>query len=193
MTTRWLDPAPVEIPASFGILNLPPLIAGTLVRRGITNPSDAQAFLDPSAQPESSPYELPGMDAAVERILLAIRNNESICIWGDFDVDGQTSTALLVQTLTALGADVTYHIPIRAVSSHGVHIPELTEIIDRGAKLILTCDTGITAHEAVELRQIPRRGFRHHRSPRSRSSSSGGRAIAKSVVEMSSTCQMPSR
>jgi len=150
MITRWLEPSPVEIPASFANLNLPPLIAGTLVRRGITTLTDAQAFLDPSARPESSSYDLPGMEAAVQRTLLAIRNLEPICIWGDFDVDGQTSTALLLQTLTALGADVTYHIPIRAVSSHGVHIPQLTEIIDRGAKLILTCDTGITAHEAVE-------------------------------------------
>ena len=150
MKSRWINPAPVDIPASFADLNLPPLIAETLVRRGINTTEDAQAFLDPSAHPESSPYELPGMEAAVERILLAIRNRELICVWGDFDVDGQTSTALLVQTLTALGADVTYHIPIRAVSSHGVHLPELTEIIDRGAKLILTCDTGITAHEAVD-------------------------------------------
>jgi single-stranded-DNA-specific exonuclease len=90
------------------------------------------------------------MDAAVEHILLAIRNQEPVCVWGDFDVDGQTSTALLVQTIRALGADVTYHVPVRAVSSHGVHIPQLTEIIDHGAKLILTCDTGITAHKAVK-------------------------------------------
>jgi single-stranded-DNA-specific exonuclease len=89
------------------------------------------------------------METAVERITSAIRNNEPICVWGDFDVDGQTSTALLVQTLKGLGADVNYHIPIRAVSSHGVHIPELSEIIDQGYKLILTCDTGIRAHEAV--------------------------------------------
>ena len=150
MTTRWLDPSPVDIPASFADLNLPPLIAGTLVRRGITTPEAARAFLDPDTQPLASPYELPGMQAAVERILLAIRSNEQICVWGDFDVDGQTSTTLLVQTLQALGADVTYHIPIRAISSHGVHIPELTEILDRGTKLILTCDTGISAHEAVD-------------------------------------------
>ena len=150
MTTRWIDPSPIEIPASFADLNLPPLIAGTLVRRGISTLATAQAFLDPSSHPESSPYELPGMDATVKRILLAIHKNESICIWGDFDVDGQTSTALLLQTLTALDADVIYHIPIRAVSSHGVHLPELTEIIDRGAKLIVTCDTGVTAHSAVD-------------------------------------------
>jgi single-stranded-DNA-specific exonuclease len=147
---RWIDPSPVVIPASFADLNLPPLIEQTLVRRGITSTAVARAFLDPDSQPLASPYELPGMDAAVERTLLAIRSDEPICIWGDFDVDGQTSTALLVQTLQALGAAVTYHIPIRAVSSHGVHIPQLTEIIDRGAKLILTCDTGISAHEAVD-------------------------------------------
>ena len=147
---RWIDPSLTEIPASFQALGLPPLIAQTLVRRGITTPEAARAFLDPDSQSLSSPYELPNMEAAVGRILLAIRNKQSICVWGDFDVDGQTSTALLVQTLQALGADATYHVPIRAVSSHGVHIPKLTEIIDRGAKLILTCDTGITAHAAVD-------------------------------------------
>lgn len=147
--THWIDPVPVEIPASFEALGLPALIAQTLARRGITAPETARAFLDPDSQPLASSYELPGMQAAVERILLAIRNRELICVWGDFDVDGQTSTALLVQTLTALGADVIYHIPIRAVSSHGVHIPQLAEIIEHGVKLILTCDTGISAHEAV--------------------------------------------
>ena len=73
-----------------------------------------------------------------------------VCVWGDFDVDGQTSTALLVQTLQALGANVTYYIPIRGKEGHGIHIESLKPIIDNGAKLIITCDTGITAHEAVE-------------------------------------------
>ena len=150
MTTRWLDPTSIDIPASFEALGLPPLIEETLVRRGITTPEAARAFLNPDSQPLASPFELTGMGLAVECILLAIRSGEQICVWGDFDVDGQTSTALLVQTLEVLGANVTYHIPIRAVSSHGVHIPQLTEIIDRGFKLILTCDTGITAHEAVD-------------------------------------------
>ncbi len=149
MTTRWLDPSPLEIPVSFAGLNLPPLVAGTLVRRGITTPEAARAFLDPDSQPLVSPYELPGMQAAVQRILLAIRSNERICVWGDFDVDGQTSTTLLVQTLRALSADVSYYIPIRGKESHGVHIESLAPIIERGTKLILTCDTGISAHEAV--------------------------------------------
>ena len=89
------------------------------------------------------------MQAAVERLLLAMRREEPVCVWGDFDVDGQTSTALLVETLRELGMEASWHIPVRAVSSHGVHIPELAGIIDRGARLILTCDTGITASEAV--------------------------------------------
>ena len=147
---RWIDLYPVDIPDSFKKLDLQPLIAQTLIRRGISTPETARAFLDPTSYHESSPYDLPGMDAAVERISSAIRNNERICVWGDFDVDGQTSTALLVQTLSGFGADVIYHIPIRAVASHGVHIPELSKIIDQGSKLILTCDTGISAHEAVE-------------------------------------------
>ncbi len=71
-------------------------------------------------------------------------------MWGDFDVDGQTSTTLLVQTLRALGANVSYYIPIRGKESHGVHIESLKPIIDGGVKLIVTCDTGITAHDAID-------------------------------------------
>ena len=145
--TRWLDPHPVEIPASFADLGLPPLIAQTLLRRGISSPVEVEAFLHPDATP-STPF--PNIESAVDRILLAIRKKEAICVWGDFDVDGQTSTTLLVQTFRALGANVVYYIPVRGKESHGVHIETLKPIIDNGAKLIVTCDTGITAHEAVD-------------------------------------------
>ena len=69
---------------------------------------------------------------------MAIRKNDLICVWGDFDVDGQTSTALLVQTLQILKANVIYYIPIRGKESHGVHIESLKPILDNGAKLLLT-------------------------------------------------------
>ena len=144
--TRWIEPPPVEIPASFANLELPPLIAQTLVRRGIDTPEAARAFLRPDALP-SSPF--PNIEPAVERINTAIRNHELICVWGDFDVDGQTSTTLLVQTLQMVGAHVTHYIPIRGKESHGVHIETLKPILDSGARLILTCDTGITAYEAI--------------------------------------------
>ena len=145
--TRWLDPHPVDVPASFSALGLHPLVAQTLIRRGILTPDSARAFLHPDEIP-STPF--PNIEPAVERINEAVRNNESICVWGDFDVDGQTSTTLLVQTLQMLHANVTYYIPIRGKESHGVHVESLKPILDNGAKLIVTCDTGITANEAVD-------------------------------------------
>src|SRR6266508_1097084 len=144
--TRWINPPPVEIPASFADLNLPPLVAQTLVQRGFDTPEAARAFLHPDSLP-STPF--PGIEKAVEIIGEAIRANKMICVWGDFDVDGQTSTTVLVQTLQALGANVIYYIPIRGKESHGVHIETLKPIIDNGANLIITCDTGITAYEAI--------------------------------------------
>ena len=145
--TRWLDPHPVNIPASFSALGLHPLVAQTLIRRGVLTPDSVSAFLHPDEIP-STPF--PNIEHATEIINEAIRNNDMICVWGDFDVDGQTSTALLVQTLQMLGANVVYYIPIRGKESHGVHIESLKPIIDNGAKLIITCDTGITAHEAID-------------------------------------------
>lgn len=145
--TRWIDPVPVHIPASFAELQLPPLVAETLVRRGIDTLEAARAFLHPDSQP-SVPF--PGMEPALERIQAAIRNGERICVWGDFDVDWQTSTTVLVQTLQAIGGDVVYYIPVRSREGHGVHIETLRPIIDHGAKLLITCDTGITAYEAID-------------------------------------------
>ncbi|NWG35118.1 MAG: single-stranded-DNA-specific exonuclease RecJ [Chloroflexi bacterium] len=151
--TRWLDPQPVEIPAFFKTLRLgsgqplPPLVVQTLLRRGISRPEDVEAFLHPDTI-SSTPF--PHIEKATDIIRLSIRNGDRICVWGDFDVDGQTSTALLVQTLQAMGADVVYYIPVRGKESHGVHIESLEPILDAGTKLLLTCDTGITAHPAVE-------------------------------------------
>nr|MDQ3007351.1 DHH family phosphoesterase [Chloroflexota bacterium] len=143
---RWLDPQPVNT-SSLDDLNLHPLVAQTLMRRGIKSPNAAQAFLHLGSSP-STPF--PGIEKAVERIQSAIQDGVSICVWGDFDVDGQTSTALLVQTLGAMKANVTFYIPIRGKEGHGIHIETLKAIIDNGAKLIVTCDTGITAHEAID-------------------------------------------
>ena len=143
---RWLDPQPVNT-SSLEDLNLHPLVAQTLMRRGIKSPSAAQAFLHLGSIPFTA---FPGIEKAVARIDSAIQNNESICVWGDFDVDGQTSTALLVQALGGMKANVTFYIPIRGKEGHGIHIASLQTIIDNGAKLIVTCDTGITAHEAID-------------------------------------------
>jgi single-stranded-DNA-specific exonuclease len=149
--TRWINPPPVKIPAAFADLELPPLIAETLVRRGMDTPEAARGFLHPDSLP-STPF--PGIEKAAEIIQEAIRSGKLICVWGDFDVDGQTSTTVLVQTLQALGGNVMYYIPIRGKESHGVHIETLTPILDNGAQLLITCDTGITAYEAVDYANL---------------------------------------
>ena len=144
--TRWLDPLYVDL-SPLSSLDLPPLLKQILIRRGIQNPDAAQTFLHPEAA-SSTPF--PNMETATKIIHAAIQHNDRICVWGDFDVDGQTSTALLVQTLQAFGADVVYYIPIRGKESHGVHIDSLIPIIDSSVKLIITCDTGITAYKAID-------------------------------------------
>ena len=145
---RWIEPVPISFPAP--LPDLHPLVAQMLLQRGLTTPEATHSFLDPREYSPAPPTDLPGLISAVQRIERAIRFREPICVWGDFDVDGQTSTTVLHQTLLALGADVTYHIPVRAIEGHGVNLPHLKKTIDLGAKLILTCDTGISAHEEVE-------------------------------------------
>jgi single-stranded-DNA-specific exonuclease len=145
---RWKEPSTIHSPSP--LPDLHPFVAQTLIRRGITTPEAARAFLDPESYSPAPATDLPGLASAADRVESAIRTREPICVWGDFDVDGQTSTTILVQTLQALGADATYHIPVRERESHGVNIPHLQEIIGNGTKLILTCDTGITAHTAAE-------------------------------------------
>jgi single-stranded-DNA-specific exonuclease len=163
--TRWLEPEAVEIPASLAEeVGGHRLVAKTLVRRGIQTRDEARAFLDPCAYVPAPPTDLPGLDRALARLRHAIATREPVAIWGDFDADGQTATALLLESLRALGAAVSYHIPSRQ-QGHGLHEPSLERLIRRGAtedagtrateplgdpvRLLLTCDTGITAYDAV--------------------------------------------
>lgn len=134
-----------------------PLVAERLVRQGMTDLAEVRAFLDPGHYIEASPFELPDLEVAVARIDRALRTAEPILIWGDFDVDGQTATALLVTALRRRGAPVEVHIPQRDGEGHGIYLPRLREWLARGVRgprgtaLIITCDTGIGAHEAVEV------------------------------------------
>ena len=146
----WTEPGAVDVPPELArAVGGHPLVAQTLARRGAGDVAAARVFLDPQAFTPSDPFELPGIGAAVDRLEGAVRQGELVCVWGDFDVDGQTATTLLVSALRDLGVQVTYHIPVRASESHGVNLPVLGQVIEQGAQLILTCDTGIAAHEAV--------------------------------------------
>ncbi len=116
----------------------------------MVDPDRVRAFLDPARYAPASPFDLPGMDRAIQRMERAIAVGDRIAIWGDFDVDGQTATTLLVQALRSRSADVIFYIPVRAAEGHGVNLPSLQRLIDDGARLVVTCDTGIDAHEAVD-------------------------------------------
>ncbi len=148
---EWVVPEDVQVPEALpAAVGGHPLVAAALVRRGISEPQAALAFLNPDHYCPAPASQLPGIQPAADRVETAIRRRELICVWGDFDVDGQTATALLVTTLRDLGAHVIYHIPLRGDESHGINLPALQKIISGGARLILTCDTGISAHQAVE-------------------------------------------
>ncbi len=148
---HWLDPDPASAPPSLRqAIGGHPLVAQVLAQRGLVDVERARAFLDPAYYTPASPFDLPDMDRAVQRIQQAINLGQRIIVWGDFDVDGQTATTLLVQALHSLGADVGFHIPVRAEEGHGVNLSWLQRLIDEGAQLIVTCDTGIDAHEAVD-------------------------------------------
>jgi len=146
-----------------------PLVTETLVRRGITTSKEARAFLDPKHYRPAPPTEFPDMTRAAERLERAIEHQELVCVWGDFDVDGQTSTTTLVSTLRDLGASVRFHIPNRQQEGHGIHLPQLKKLISEGVEVLLTCDTGITAHGPIAHAQ--KRGVDvivtdHHDLPR---------------------------
>lgn len=146
----WQLPEPVAIPSALrAAVGGHPLLAELLVRRGITTPEEAQRFLDPAAYTPAPPTDLPDLDATVAHLLRALRQGDPILVWGDFDVDGQTATTILVETLRNLGADVRYHIPVRGPESHGISLPFLAPLLQAGARVLLTCDTGSAAHEAI--------------------------------------------
>lgn len=150
----WFLPQPVSLDDAFRqAIGGHPLVAEILARRGITGVDQARAFLDPAHYSPASSLELPDLAIAVERLAEAIKRQERILVWGDFDVDGQTSTALLVDALRDLGASVGYHVPHRLKHGHGVQVKELVELIREGYQIILTCDTGVAAHDAVETAQ----------------------------------------
>lgn len=148
--TTWLLPSQPNIPSELlDYTGGDSFLSQLLVGRGLTTIDQARAFLDPHAYRPSPPETLPDMAQAISRLSQAIEQQELICVWGDFDVDGQSATSLLVSTLRNLGANVRYYIPNRLTESHGIKLPALRRILAEGVQLILTCDTGIAEHEAL--------------------------------------------
>jgi len=139
---RWILSESISIPNDFrAAIGGHPIVAETLFRRGFKDIKSGQAFLDPDAYKPCSPDELPDSQIAYALLSDAIRNHQHILVWGDFDVDGQTATTVLVQGLRELGGQVSYHIPIRAKESHGITFNVLKAYLDKGIDFLITCDT----------------------------------------------------
>jgi single-stranded-DNA-specific exonuclease len=129
--------------------DLPSLIVQLLHNRKIQAPSEARDFLL-GQTPGHSPFELKGMYPAVERLSEAIGSEELVAVYGDFDTDGVTATALLVQALSAAGAQVLPYIPSRVDEGYGLNIEALRELYRQGVRLVVTVDCGIRAIDEVE-------------------------------------------
>jgi single-stranded-DNA-specific exonuclease len=151
-----------ELAAALGITEL---TAGVLVRRGLTDPDAARAFLE-GVQAPHDPFLLGDMRVACERINAAVAAGRRICVHGDYDVDGIAATALAVLLLRELGADVVWHLPSRFDEGYGLSAATIGRLADEGCGLVITVDCGITA--VAEVAEARTRGVEvivtdHHR------------------------------
>ena len=150
---RWvLPPAPrPEAEALAAALDLHPLVALLLARRGVVEPEAARRFLRPEVNHLHEPDLLPGMAAAAERIAAAVKGRERIAVYGDYDVDGICGTALLVSLLRSTGADVIPYLPDRRKEGYGFSEAAVRKLAAGGVKVICTVDHGSSAVEEIAL------------------------------------------
>jgi single-stranded-DNA-specific exonuclease len=152
---RW-SVQPILTPQAVTALEaFPPILRQLLYNRGYYTEVSARAFLRADVNFDTSPFQMTGMSAAVERILYALDHQEQVVIYGDYDVDGVTATALLVQTLKALGLQVRGYIPNRFDEGYGLNNDALTGLKQDGVALVITVDCGIRSpDEAAHARKI---------------------------------------
>jgi single-stranded-DNA-specific exonuclease len=131
-------------------LSLPSTIIKILINRGLNTPDKVEKFINPAYSDLKDPFLLPNMEVGVERIVQALRDNERMMVYGDYDVDGVTAAGLMFLVLNKLGAQVSYYLPNRLVEGYGISEDGLAEAVRQKVKLIISVDTGVTAVEEVE-------------------------------------------
>ncbi|HYN87642.1 MAG TPA: DHH family phosphoesterase, partial [Ardenticatenaceae bacterium] len=147
---RFWEPASKAPPEHFASFpDLERLVVQVLYNRGIRTKDAVESFLGRRVAGDD-PFQMQGMKRAVRRIRLAIQRGERIAVYGDFDADGVTSTAVLVEALHALGAHVAPYIPNRVDEGYGLSAKGLNKIAAKGVSLVITVDCGIRAAEEVE-------------------------------------------
>ena len=169
--STWIVQPPVAAAVELALaaeLRLHPVAARVLCARGITEPDAALRFLDVRLEALPDPFLMRGMEAAVQRLVLAVQRKERVTIWGDYDVDGVSSTALVAGFLGELGIEVRPYIPHRLREGYGLNVQALARLAEEGTKLLVTLDCGVTAVE--EVRQANALGLEviivdHHAVP----------------------------
>jgi single-stranded-DNA-specific exonuclease len=131
------------------VLGVSPILAALLITRGYADEGAARAFLSPTYDQLHEPYSMLGMKEAVTRLQHAIETGERVLLYGDYDVDGTTGTAILLRALKLLGANVGFHIPHRFTEGYGIQQPALEKAFGEGCKLVVSIDCGIRAHEPL--------------------------------------------
>ncbi len=144
---RWTIASPITPEADANLEKFPPVLRQLLYNRGYATDAEARTFLRAETSFVADPLQLMGMGAAMDRIRFALEHAEPIAIYGDYDVDGVTATALLVQTLRAYGGNVEGYIPNRFDEGYGLNNEALDSLKSRGVKLVITVDCGIRSPE----------------------------------------------
>jgi single-stranded-DNA-specific exonuclease len=143
--TRW-ECAPYEVAVAERLadgLGLSRPVGAILARRGFSDVEDARRFL--AAEERHDPLSLPGVRPARDLILDHVRSRSRIAVFGDYDVDGVCSTAMLVRTLRVLGGDPVWELPSRFDEGYGLSTAAVERLVARGVRLLVTVDCGITA------------------------------------------------
>jgi single-stranded-DNA-specific exonuclease len=132
-------------------LGLPLVIGKVLLNRGISQIEEAKNFLNPNLNGLYDPFSLKDMEKGVDKVIQALKENEKMMIFGDYDVDGITSTSLMYLVLNKLGAQISYYLPNRLVEGYGLSEEGILEAERRGVKLIISVDCGVTAVNEVDF------------------------------------------
>lgn len=147
---RWIVAPPPPEALGRALPDAHRVVQAALTRRGLTDPALARDFLDHRLA-RDNPFLLQDMNAAVTRLRQAVRQGERIAVYGDYDADGVTATAILTQTLVALGANVRTFIPHRQRDGYGVHREALAGLIQEDVRVVITVDCGIRAADEVQF------------------------------------------
>ena len=161
--TTWRVKSAPEIPGQSDLahlaarLEVSPLLVRLMALRGLASEKDMDRFLNPGLRHFSPLEQWPGFGAGAEFLHAAIQNGKKIAVWGDYDVDGITATALIKDFLALRGVSALHHIPARLACGYGIHAEGIRELARQGADVLLTVDCGITS--VAEIREAKALGL----------------------------------